>query len=87
MRTTALCLAAALAAATPAAAETQLQRSVAQDLREFGFGDVDVTRLSISQLAAIHHIANQSGSHGKKRGLIRSALGGRNSLRGLLGLN
>ena len=73
-----------LAFAPEAQAMTQLQRSVAQYLREYGFRGVDVTELSLAQLATIQHIATQKGREGQKRGLIRSALGGGYSLRGLL---
>lgn len=79
-------LCAALALAPAAGALTQLELSVARDLREYGFRDVDVERLTPAQLAAIHHIASASVNEGEKRGVIRSILGGRGTLRGALGI-
>lgn len=78
-----LALAVALGVPPAAMAESQLERSVASDLRRLGFRDVDVSRLTPAQLAAIHHIANEKRESGGRRGQIRSVLGGQYSLRGL----
>ena len=74
------------ATAVPAAALTQLQTSVQNDLRDYGFHEVDVTQLSTAQLAAIHSIAHSRGREGGKRAMIRSTLGGPDTLRSLFGL-
>ena len=75
-------LALAVATPVPAAPSEQLRRAVELDLKRYGFGDVDVDRLTSAQLAAIHAIANEKRPNGA-RGQIRSVLGGRNTLRGL----
>lgn len=84
MNRRALILAAAAlpVAALPASATEQLRRLVKDDLRRFGFVDVDVNDLTPSQLGAIHAVANEK-RRGGQRGMIRSILGGQNSLRGL----
>jgi hypothetical protein len=72
------------AAATQAdAPRDQLRAAVARDLPIY-MPDVDVDSLSRSQLSTIYSILHSSRSAGDKTALIRSALGGRNSLRGLL---
>ncbi len=62
---------------------TQLIRSVEQELDHYVQG-VDASQLSTQQLAAIRSIMYSSRSESSKRGLIRSAVGGNNSLRSLL---
>ena len=79
-------VAAFLAAALPASALTQLQQLAQDDLRAYGFRNVDVTTLSPAQLGTIRAIAHQPGPEGGKRALIQSTLGGRYTLRGLLGV-
>ena len=66
-------IATALLAAPAASAQSQLDLSVQNALKEYGFRNVDVGTLTIAQRAAIHHIAHQTGG-GAKRSLIRSAL-------------
>ena len=66
-----------------AEASDQLRLSVRHELPRYGV-EVDVRSLSTAQLAAIHHILHSDHSHSEKRGLIRSAVGGAHSLRGLL---
>ncbi len=70
-------------AAPPASADDQLRLLVADDLRSLGFHEVDVDSLTLNQLAAIHAVAHDKRRGGGRRGMIRSILGGRNSLRGL----
>ena len=65
-------------------AQDQLRAQVGSRLDRNGFRQVDVDRLSTGQLAALHGHMNSQRSEGDKRALIRSTLGGRNSLRGLL---
>lgn len=81
-------LAAGVLSAPPADAggREQLLLLVEQDLREFGIRGVDVNSLSTHRLAAIHQIAHLDRPRGGKRALIQSEIGGRNTLRGLLGL-
>ncbi|MDU8943968.1 hypothetical protein [Ovoidimarina sediminis] len=81
-----LLLTIALALTAPAAqALTQLELSVRQDLREYGFRDVDVEKLTTAQLVAISHIAHaKNDNKGGKRAQIRSVLGKSYSLRGIL---
>jgi hypothetical protein len=74
---------AAISLGAPAEARTQLEQSVSRELRERGFGDVDVTKLTVSQLAAIHHTTTRSGREGQRRGEIRAILNQPISLRGL----
>ena len=69
--------------ATGAEANEQLRQAVAFELVRYDI-DVDVRELSTGELAAIQQIANSDRSHSDKRALIRSAIGGRYSLRGLL---
>ena len=87
IRPAALLSAALLALAGPAAADTkgsaQLTASVARELPHYGF-DVDVTTLDRAQVAALHHALYTDRSVGGKRAMIKSILGGRHSLRGLL---
>ena len=78
-------VAAIVAAAAPASALTQLQRLAQQELREYGFAEVDVTRLSSAQLAEIRAIANAPGRESSKRGQMRSTLRGPYTLRSALG--
>lgn len=78
-----LTLAVALAASGPALANTQMERAVRFVLIEYGFSEVDPASLSVSQQAAILDIAGDSNDH-NKRALIRSAIGGKNTLRSLI---
>lgn len=66
-----------------AEARTQLERLVATELRSYGFRSVRVDDLSTAQLTAIYSTVNRPGPAGEKRGMIKSILGGKNSLRGL----
>ena len=70
--------------AAPAEARTQLERLVNQELRALGFKDVNVEKLSTAQLADIYSTAHLPGRQGQKRGMIRSILGGNNTVRGLI---
>lgn len=70
--------------APPAEARTQLERLVNHELRSLGFKDVNVEKLSTAQLADIYSTANRPGRQGQKRGMIRSILGGKNTVRGLI---
>ncbi len=85
LRTTAATLA-GLLTLMPAAAQADrspMEKNVARELRTYGFGEVDVDTLTSGQVAALHHILHSKRSTGDKRALIKSTLGGRNSLRGL----
>jgi hypothetical protein len=84
MRTCFLAAALALTVSGGAMAATQLEQSVSFGLKSHGFTDVDVEALRPSQLAALHHVMNSRKSLGDRIALIRSILGGRNTLRGLL---
>ncbi|MEL7114126.1 MAG: hypothetical protein AAGP08_00815 [Pseudomonadota bacterium] len=82
-----LAIAAALvlsAQGAAADAREQLILSVSRDLS--WYSDVDPNTLSTHQLASIKTILHSSRSVGYKRAHIRSTIGGRNSLRGVLGL-
>ena len=70
-------------AALAEAPKDQLLANVSRDLPHY-VSDVDASTLSRSQLAHIYSIMHGGSSEGDKRKLIRSALGGRYSLRGLL---
>ena len=70
--------------APPAEARTQLERLVRHELQDLNIRNVNVAELSTAQLAAIHAAANRPGQQGSKRGVVRSILGGRNTIRGLL---
>ncbi|MGG7645180.1 hypothetical protein ACQ5SP_10280 [Rhodovulum sp. YNF3179] len=86
IRPAALLSAALIALAGPAAAgkgSDQLTASVARELPRYGF-DVDVKTLDRAQVAALHHALYTDRSTGGKRAMIKSILGGRYSLRGLL---
>ncbi|PTX57492.1 hypothetical protein C8N43_2162 [Litoreibacter ponti] len=68
-------LAVGAALAGPVAANdglSQLQRSAAWTLKNYGYEDVDVTTLSTAQLAQIQHIANNSS---QGAGNIRGSIG------------
>jgi hypothetical protein len=69
--------------APPAEARTQLERLVKTELRAYGFSDVRVEDLTTAQLSAIYSTANRPGGDGQKRGMIKSILGGKNTVRGL----
>lgn len=70
-----------LAMAGPAAASDQLRQLVAKDLKRLGFEEVDVNKLTSSQLSAIHAVANDGTR--APRGTIRSILGSGYNLRDL----
>ncbi|MBV0910830.1 hypothetical protein [Anianabacter salinae] len=79
-------LIALLALAAPAHADarnTQLESLVANEIDTYVDG-VDVADLSNGQLATIYSIMHGGRSESDKRAMIRSAIGGRNTLRGLL---
>lgn len=79
-----LAIALAMTAPMPATAnQDQLLTNVSRELPNFVPG-VDAASLSRHQLAAIYQIIHSGESHSDKRNLIRSAIGGRFSLRGLL---
>jgi len=84
MRTTLLATAVTFGAfSTPAhAVSEQLLRLVSAELPNYVSG-VDVNSLSNSQLATIYSIMHGPKSEGAKTGLIKSTLGGRNSIRSL----
>lgn len=69
--------------AASAAPMTQLEASVARELKRVNL-EADVQTLSSGQLSALHMILTGQRSQDEKRGLAKSVLGGRNSLRGLL---
>jgi len=81
--TAALIAALASAAQADGPPKNQLQAAVARDLPAYVQG-VDVTTLSQHQLASIYSILHGGHSGSEKQALIRSAIGGRYSLRGLL---
>ncbi|MDF0602679.1 hypothetical protein P1J78_18220 [Psychromarinibacter sp. C21-152] len=86
MRRTAIALCLALTAATPALAKdgrTQLIAAVDRELHLY-VPDVEARELSTHQLAAIRSIMYGQYSSSEKRVRIRSVIGGRYSLRGLL---
>jgi hypothetical protein len=66
-----------------AGAREQLLPKVAAQLPDY-VQDVDPQSLSTSQLGVIYNIMHSAGSTGEKAAEIRSVLGGRYSLRGLL---
>jgi len=79
----ALCLAATALSAQAMPAPSQLALEVANELPSYGYA-IDVSALNTVQLAALHHILFANYGTGTKRALIASALGGPNTLRGLL---
>ncbi len=62
---------------------SQLEALVASELHHYT-NDATVDDLNNSQLAQIYSIMHSNRSEGDKRRLIQSAIGGRNTLRGLL---
>ncbi len=76
----------AAGAARADAPKNQLRALVGQQLHLY-VKDVDVDDLDQSQVAAIYTIMHSKRSTSYKLSMIRSVVGGRNSLRGLLGLN
>ena len=60
--------------ARAAAPLTGIRANVAQQLRFYGLGNVDVRRLTGSQVAQINTVLHSDRSEGDKRALIRSAL-------------
>ena len=79
----ALCVATLPSGARAVPPEDQLFASVSRDLRIY-FPDVDPSTLDRGQLAAIYSILHSNASSSEKTGLIRSVIGGKFSLRGLL---
>ncbi len=63
--------------------QNQLRAAVARDLPAYVPG-VDVSQLSQHQLATIYSILYGGYRASEKQSLLRSAIGGRNTLRGLL---
>ncbi|MEM1064040.1 MAG: hypothetical protein AAF771_00430 [Pseudomonadota bacterium] len=79
-----LAIVAGIALALPAAAErSQIAQSIARDVERLNLG-VTVDDLDSTQVAALHAILNSNRSESDKRGLAKSVIGGRNSLRDLL---
>jgi len=76
-----LCFAALSAQAK--APSDQLLANVTRELPNY-VANVDASTLRRSQLAAIYSIMHDGHSEGEKRMMIRSVIGGRHSLRGLL---
>jgi len=67
----------AITLALPAAAAptlTQGQASAQHSLMEYGYRNVDVTKLNASQLAQIHYLASSSFGVGRVRGQIGAVL-------------
>jgi hypothetical protein len=80
-RSAILAVVAALLAGAPTGAEaSQVREALARELPLYGFRDVDVGRLTTSQVVQIYTIMHSPRSQGDKRRIIRSALG-----RGLFG--
>jgi hypothetical protein len=76
---------AALLAATAAPADqtlTQLEKSVARTLQQYGI-DVDVRTLSPAELAIVNHIEGSQSSPADKMARINSAIGNGGRLRDL----
>lgn len=73
--------------ASPANAQTnepsQLEHLVAMNLHNYVDG-VEASELSNAQLARVYSIMHGHGSESDKRAMIKSAIGGPFSLRGLL---
>ncbi len=79
-----LAAAALIAMASPGMAErSQIAQSIARDVERLNLG-VTVDDLDGAQIAALHSILNSNRSESDKRGLAKSVIGGRNSLRDLL---
>lgn len=76
-------LAAAATGVLAQAPSDQLLANVSRELPSYVQG-VDARTLRRSQLAAIYAIMHGGGSGGDKKAAIRSVIGGRFSLRGLL---
>lgn len=53
---------------------TGLRRHVAQELRFFGYGDVDVSTLSNRNVVLIDNVIHSNYSHSRKHGQIGSIL-------------
>ncbi len=73
----------AASVAAPAAAASQLRRSVALELPRWGYGQVDIDRLTSGQVAQLHHIMASDRTHSDKAALIKSVLNGAYTLRRL----
>lgn len=71
-----------LAPALATAAPSQLEQNVSRDLPAY-VDNVDVSQLSPHQLGVIYQLIHSNRTENDKRLLIRSALGGVHSLRGV----
>ncbi len=65
------------------ASDSQLRALVRMELHNYTL-DTDPDELTESQLGVIYTIMHSGRPHGSKSALIRSYIGGRNTLRGLL---
>lgn len=68
-------LAVSLAGPVTAGGTSQLERSVATILPQYGYSDVDVSTLDSAQLAQIKHLAGSNKGQGDIRGQIGAVLG------------
>ena len=76
----------AFGALSPVQADSQLQQLVALELRNYAPG-VDPASISNVQLGQIYTIIHSPRTESDKRSLVRSTIGGPDTLRGLFGLN
>ena len=83
LKSTTLALILSASAALAEASSDQLLANVSRELPHYVSG-VDASTLSRSKLAHIYSIMHDGRSESDKRKMIRSVLGGRHSLRGLL---
>jgi hypothetical protein len=58
----------------PARQLTGVRADIARELPYYGYGDVDVRRLSAGQVSQIYHLLYSNRSQGDKRGLIGAVL-------------
>ena len=68
-------MAVSLAGPVTADGTSQLERSVATILPQYGYTDVDVSSLNSAQLAQIKHLAGSNKGQGDIRGQIGAVLG------------
>ncbi len=68
-------MAVSLAGPVTADGTSQLERSVATILPQYGYADVDVSSLNSAQLAQIKHLAGSNKGQGEIRGQIGAVLG------------
>ena len=74
MKTLLVAVLSSLLLAAPAAALTQLQAQASYELRQYGYRDVDVTKLSNGQLIQIRHLASSDEGVASIRKRIGSTL-------------